>query len=227
MNFRQMITQVRLTVKDTRIRVFHEPEIAFALNEGKDELVKIIREANENFFETASSGTISSTTTPNASIITLPADFARLVNIKVTSTGYEDTTFQYRRQSDYRFQQALLDGGSFASGSGHFYYDFQGASTMLLAPGANIDLLYTMDYLQTVADMTLPEDTPSQIPAEHHGFIVTWATVECMRKIEDPRLSTYESKLEYQRTSVIAGVNTRQAKEPVFVTGFQEEEYGG
>ena len=227
MNFRDMITQVRLTMKDTRMRVFQEPEIAFALNEGKDELVKIIRQANENFFETSATGTISSTVTPNPGVITLPTDFSQLRNIKISSTGQEDVTFQYLNQSDYRFMQALLDGGSFANGQGHFYYDFVGASTMILAPGSDIDLTYAMDYIQTVPDMTLPDDTPTQIPAEHHGFIVTWAVVECMRRIEDPRLDQYSSKLEFQKDSVIAGVNTRQAKEATFVTGFMEEEYWG
>lgn len=227
MNLREMITQVRLTVKDTRIRVFQEPEIVFALNEGKDELVKIIRDANESFFETAVSGTISSTTTPNYSTITLPADFAQLRNINITSSGMEDTTFQRLNQSDPRFQQSLLDGGSFANGQGIFFYDFMGLSTMALAPGSDIDLTYKMDYIKTVTNMSLPTDTPSEIPSEHHGFIVTWAVCECMRKIDDPRLQNYESKLEFQKNTVIAGVNTRQSKEATFVTGFMEEEYWG
>jgi hypothetical protein len=191
-------------MKDMRLRVFQEPEIVFALNEGKDELVKIIREANENFFETSASGTISSTTTPNASTITLPADFSRLRNIRATSSGMEDVIFQYMNQSDYRFRQALLDGGSFGSGGGILYYDFQGLGTMILAPGADMDMTYTMDYIQTVSDMSLPTDEPTQIPAEHHGFIVTWAVVECMRKVEDARLDQYQSKLEYQKESVVA-----------------------
>jgi len=227
MDLRNMITQVRLKLKDTRVRVFQQPEIIFALNEGKDELVKIIREANESFFETTVTGTISSTTTPNASIVTLPADFAQLRDIKITTAGYQDTVFQRLNHSDPRFQNSLLDGGSFANGMGVFFYDFQGLSTMLLAPGSDIDLAYSLDYIKTVTDMVLPTDTPTEIPAEHHGFIVTWGICECMRMVEDDRLDQYESKLEFQRNSVIAGVNTRQAKEPTFVTGFMEEEYWG
>ena len=225
MDLRTMITQVRLTMRDTAIRAFQEPEIVYALNEGKDELVKIIRDANESFFETTATGTISSTTTPNASEITLPSDFAQLRNIKITTSGQEDTTFQRMNHSDPRFQFALIDGGSFANGQGIFFYDFVGLSTMILAPGCDVDLGYSMSYIKTVTDMGLATDTPSEIPAEHHAFIVTWAITECMRKIQDNRLQEYISKLEFQRESVIAGVNMRQTKEAEFVTGFMEEEY--
>lgn len=226
MDLRTMITQVRVKLKDLSVRSFQEPEIIFALNEGKDELVKIIRNANESFFEDTATGTISSTTTPNYSTISLPTDFAQLRQIGITSSGMEDIGFIKMNQSDARFKAALLDGGSFAGGQHAFYYDFVGLSTLILAPGADVDLAYKLDYIKTVPDMALPADTPSEIPAEHHGFIVTWAIVELLPD-GDPRIEKYKSKLDFQKDSTIASVNTRQVKEPEFVVGFMEEEFWG
>jgi hypothetical protein len=221
---RTMLLQVRTKVKDLSTRTFHESEIITALNEGKNECVKIIRQADENYFETTVSGTISSTTSPNYSQITLPVDFAELRNIQVTNSGLEDTGFIKLNHSDERFKQALLDGGSFASGLGVAYWDFL-ANTMIFAPGADIDLGYKMHYIKLVADMMLPDSYPEGIPAEDYDFIVTWAICECMRSTSDPRLAGYLDKLSFQRDSIIASVNTRQVKEPEFVKGFQEQEW--
>jgi len=58
--FQTMIVHVRMKVKDTAMRIFRDPEIIASINEGKNELVKIIRQANEEFFETSTTGTISS-----------------------------------------------------------------------------------------------------------------------------------------------------------------------
>jgi hypothetical protein len=218
-----MIFTVRTKVKDLAVRTFHEHEIIAALNEGKNEVVKLIRQADENFFETTVTGTISSTTTPNYSQITLPVDFAELRNLTVTNQGMEDTTFIKLNQSDERFRQALLDGGSFSNGFGRMYWDFM-ADTMIFAPGADLDLGYQMHYIKVVPDMALPDSYPVGVPVEDYDFIVTWAICECMRSIKDERLKTYLDKLEFQRGSVVESVNTRQIKEPTFVTGFMEQE---
>ena len=219
-----MIFTVRTKLKDLAVRKFHEHEIIAALNEGKNECVKLIRQANENFFEDTVAGTISSTSTPNYSQITLPANFAELRNLTVTNAGLEDTGFIKLNQSDERFKSALLDGGSFASGLGIAYWDFL-ADTMIFAPGADIDLGYRMHYIKTVPDMELPGDLPVGIPAEDYDFIVTWAICECMRAVEDPRLDAYLAKMEYQKGSVTESVNTRQVKEPEFVKSYMESEF--
>jgi hypothetical protein len=223
---RDMITLVRIKVKDLAVRQIMDPEIQAALNEGKNELVKIIRQANENYFEEVLATTISSTTTPNFSTLTLPADFSELREIKVTTGGLEDTTFQYLNQSDQRFRQALIDGGSFLSGAGIIYYDFYGAGQMIFAPGADLDLAVRLFYIKTIPDMTLPQDS-ALIPLEHKDFVVSWAICECMRSLQDQRLDAYLAKLDMQQELVIQSINTRQRKEPVFVTGFMEEEYWG
>jgi hypothetical protein len=222
-----MVALVRTKVKDLSVRQFYEHEIILALNEGKNELVKTIRQASENYFEATASGTISAVTVPNYSTITLPTDFIELRNITITTSGKEDIKFVRMNQSDDRFKYALMDGGNFASGAGAFYYDFMGMNTMILAPGSDQELTYSLDYIRMVNDMLLPDDYPAGIPPEHYDFIVTWAIAECLRAQGDKRLPLYESKLEYQRNTVIASVNTRQRKDPEFVTGYMESEGWG
>ena len=97
-----MLTMVRTRLRD--LRVGSEYELVAFLNEGKNEVVKIIRQADENFFETTTSVTISATTAPNKSSITLPADFATLRNLSITTVGMESTQFYFMSQSDRRFQ---------------------------------------------------------------------------------------------------------------------------
>jgi hypothetical protein len=219
-----MLVITRTKLRDLSVRSFLEPELIIALNEGKNELAKIIRQANENFFEDTTTGTISATTSPNYSSITLPTDFSVLRDLHITNIGYEDIRFVKEDQSSNKFRGALVDGGNFGAGSGTFLYDFKGKDTIILAPGANVELTYSLDYIKTVPDMTLPDHYPIGIPAEHWDFIVTWAITECMRSVNDKRLSNYEGKLEYQAKSVIQSVNSRQAREPQYVKGFLEDE---
>jgi hypothetical protein len=222
-----MIALVRTKVRDLNVRKLHEYEILAALNEGKNELVKLMRQADENFFETTVEGTISSTTSPNYSTISLPSNFAELRNLQVTSAGLEDTIFINLSQSDNRFRQALLDHGSFANGASVLYYDFMGKDSIIVAPGLDIDMTYLMHYIRTIPDMIYPNDYPIEIPPEHIDYIVTFAICECMRTIGDERLAVYLEKLDKQEQTVIASINTRQSKEPKFVTGYMEEEFWG
>jgi hypothetical protein len=222
-----MVFMVRTKVKDLAVKVFHEAEIVSALNEGKNECVKIIRQANENYFEETYTGTISTTASPNYAQITLPTDFSELRNLQVTNIGLEDTTFTRLNQSDPRFRTACLDSGSYTSGLGIMYWDFVGKDYMIFAPAPEIDLGYKMHYIKTIPDMGLPDSYPIGIPAENFDYIVTWAICECMRTYKDNRLDDYLIKLEYQRRAIIESVNTRQVKEPQFVTGYMENEYWG
>jgi len=223
-NLRGMITAARLTLRDLSVRSFPEPFFVGAANEGKNELAKIIRQARESYFEYAATGTITATSAPNPSEITLPDDFSELLQISITNVGYEDIGFIFLRQSDPRFHQALIDGGSFGSGAGVFYYDIVGLKTLRLAPGADIALTYAIKYTQIVADMTLPTDAPTAIPADYYDYIVTWMVCEALRSVGDQRLTLYLDKLERQKNSTVASVNARQVREPMFVRGYMESE---
>ncbi len=197
-----------------------EAQILQALNEGKDELVKLIRQSREDWFLTTVSGTISAAAAPNYSSLALPADFAEIKELMITRSGYEGISFAYMDRSDPRFKNAQISGSTDA-GDDH-YYDLVGVTTMVFAPGFSEALPYTMTYIATVADMTKRSDTPA-LPAEHHRFIITWAVADVLRSLGDPRLSAYDEKLAYQRNSVIEAVNSTDIKEPRFARAFDED----
>jgi hypothetical protein len=224
MNLKTMLFKTRMILQDLEVRKVPEPFLLAAANEGKNELVKIIRQAHKNYFETTTTGTIAIATPPNPSDITLPSDFAELKQIMVTDTGFEDTGFIYKPHNHPEFQEALIMGGGFANGMGNFYYDIVGEKTMRLAPGSDVAFNYTLDYVATIADMALPTDSPTGIPAEHHDYIVTWMICEGMRSIGDIRLDSYLVKLEAQGDTVKESINDRQIKDPKFVRGYMQEE---
>lgn len=224
MDLKTMIWQVRQRVGDPKLRVVPDPVIASYLNEGKNQLVRIIQQADESFFQVTVTGTISATSAPNASEITLPPDFCELKDIKCTQTGYEDIKFHHVKQYRDDFREALVRGGSFANGTGRFMYDFYGLDRMILSPGSDIDLPYQMDYIRRVDDMSHPDDWPTELTPDMGDYMMNWASTECLRHLGDPRVSTYEVKLETQKESIVMTVNRRTLREVKCVTGFMEEE---
>jgi hypothetical protein len=223
-NLQTMLTMTRVKIGDLSVRKVPESLLVMAANEGKNELVKIIRQAHKNYFEDSTTGTIATATPPNPSDITLPNDFAELKEIMITDTAYQDTGFIFKNHSAPEFKEALIMGGGFANGMGNFYYDIVGERTLRLAPGADIAMNYLMHYVKTIPDMVLPQDAPIGIPPEHWDFIVTWMICEAMRSIGDPKLDSYISKLEFQKETVLESVNDRQTKDPRFVRGYMQEE---
>lgn len=224
-NLQDMLLLVRTRMQDLRVRLLPEHDIVDYLNEGKDDLAGIIRQARENFFEETVSRTISSTTTPNYSSITLPDNFSELRELRVTQSGYEDTNFSKLSKSDQRFRQALIDGGNMASGQGMFYYDFSGEFTLIFAPGSDMDLAVDVTYIKTIPDMTLPSDYPTGIPRQYARYMVRYAETECLREVNDARLSDWESRLERMEARITDSVNARQIRDAQYVVGFMEEEF--
>jgi hypothetical protein len=224
-NARSFLFRTRQSIRDMGLRVWNDPELLQAANEGKNELVKIIRQAREDYFVTTTTGTITTASSPNPSVITLPADFAELKQIEVTTSGREDIRFTHLDRANPQFQDALVNGQGFAGGVGQFYYDIMGLDRMELAPGADEALGYLIYYVKTIPDMTAPTDTPTGIPPEHWDAIVTWMVCEALRSMGDNRLVAYEDKLSRQLENVVASVNARQIREAEFVRGFMEDEW--
>jgi hypothetical protein len=226
-NLQGFLVQARLRLDDLHVRIYPEPLLISAANEGKNELVKIIKQAHQNYFEATTSITIPVAAVPLASEVTLPTDFSSLRDIYVTQSGYEDIGFIYRQHSDYQFRQALIAGGSFGSGTGTFFYDIVGDRTLRLAPGSDMALTAEIAYIKMISDMSLPTDAPTGIPSEHWDYIITWMVCEGLRfKQKSNELIIWEAKKEYQKQMIIASVNDRQVREPKFVTGFMDHEEG-
>ncbi len=224
MNLGEMLFYSRSMLQDMNVKRINEAHLVRALNEGKNELAKIIRQAREDFFVTTTTGTISSAVSPNPSVISLPADFAELKQLEITSSGRETIEFQYLDRSDPDFHRLLLDTQSLGAGVDCLFYDIIG-STIEIAPPLDISLAYKMYYVSTVPDMVGITDTPALIPVEHHDYVVTWAVAEGLRSAGDNRYELYLEKLKAQEAGVIDCVNARQIKDPEYVRGYLEDDW--
>lgn len=225
MNLLDMHVATRLTLRDVGIKDIPDGFLTHAANEGKDELAKIIRQARQDFFIATATGTISAVTiTGTSSVITLPTDFMELKDIRITSDGYRDIEFEYKDLAKHAFRSALIYGLEAGVAPELFYYDIISRNSIRLAPPTGMALAYELDYIPTLAAMVGMDDTPTQIPAEHHGFIVSWMICEALRSRADGRLGSYASKLEHQRGMIVEAVAVRQIREPQFVTGYLEDE---
>jgi hypothetical protein len=223
-DLRTILLLSRMKLKDLGVKRFTEIELIAAANEGKNELAKIIRQAREDFFYKTATGTFSTTTAPNYSEITLPADFSQLKDIEVTTAGYEWTEFAPCDISDPRFKEAARYGGSYGGGSGTAYYDVVGNTKVVFAPGFDVALDYRMRYISVVPDLRYPTDTIAPIPLEHFDYIVTYVVAECMREGENPAYQLWLDKLERQKDMIVESINTVQIRDPKYVRGYMEEE---
>lgn len=225
MDLQTIIFLARAKLKDLGMARWTEVELVGAANEGKNQLVKIIRQARNDFFFTTTTGTISTTTTPNPSVVSLPSDFHELKTLQVTSSGYESVDFVHLDRSDPKFRYSLQMGGDFSGGGDIFYFDIMGMSDLVLAPGSDIEMALTIGYTKYVANMTVPADEPTDIPEEHQDYIVNHIVCEGLRETGDANLTAYLLKLERQASSIMQAVGDVQIKDAVFVRGFMEEEF--
>jgi hypothetical protein len=225
MTLREIIFAARGKLKDQGMKRWRDPELVIAANEAKDDLVATLRQSKKDYFQTTVSVTIPISATPNMSTFALPADFANLKDIKVTTPDYEWIDFIHLDHADPRFNEWLRFGASFASGEGFFYYDIIGREMVVLAPGSDLALDATLYYSRTCPDMALPTDTPTGIPEELHDYLVTYVVAECLRETGDAQLQGYLDKLEKTREDILQILSDQQVREPQFARGFMEGEW--
>jgi hypothetical protein len=225
---KRILIDSRLRLGDLSVHQYPEALLLSAANEGKNDLVRLLRAVREDYFKSTGTGSISATTAPNTSEITLPTDFAELKTIEITNSGYEHIDFEPMDRADNRFKDAAIDGGDFNSGYGKFYYDTNssGVSIMELSPGSDIALAYKVHYIKTIADMTQLEIGPTGIPAEFWDYVTTYVICEVLRSRGDERLSGYLDKLASQSVSIQGVASSRQIMHPKYVRGFMEDEEG-
>lgn len=225
MNLQQILFSARAKLKDLGMKRWRESELVAAANEGKNVLVQLIRQARQDYFEISVSITIPVAVAPNASEATLPADFVQVKDLEITTADYEWIQFLNLDRTDPRFKYALREGGTFLSGEGTFFYDIVGKTKIVFSPGSDIALACKLSYIQNVADMAYPTDTPSPIPVEYHDFIVSFIVCECQRETNDPQLVGNLDKLQRQKESIAMSVADLQVREPNYVRGFMEGEW--
>jgi hypothetical protein len=149
-----------------------------------------------------------------------------LKELRITTSGYEYIDFLASDRSRPQFRNAMIDGGSFGSGTGIVLYDIYGNNTLMLAPGFDVALDLQIDYIQLVPDLALPTDEPTLIPTKYHNMIPDYAVLEALRSSNDARFSKYDEKVKGAEKLLSVGVQPRQVRETKVVYGYMEgEEY--
>ena len=96
------------------------------------------------------------------------------------------------------------------------FFDVIGSTEIQVVPclGAAGGAMVAVNYVAVPADMVVPADTPSTIPAEYHPFITNYMIAEAMRATGDQRLGAYDSKVTALRESIGKSVSTRALGQP-------------
>jgi len=233
-SLRNFLYLARTQLDDMSVQKISEGLLLGAANEGKNELVKLIRRARQDYFQKFTVLTVPIADPLDPSEMDLPDEFSILKDLQIKTAGYENVKFFPADRSSETFRQAIINRRFNSQNSGYFFYDVgSGSNTpgvlsvLKLAPGSDINLSLKVVYDGTVLDMTEPDDEPTPIPPEHWDYIVTWMVCNALRTKTDPRLASFESKLKYQGERVVDSVGIRQVRDPVFVTGYLENEWYG
>jgi hypothetical protein len=224
MNLKQMLVEARLALRDVGVKSTADLLLVGSANEAKDEVVQIMRQAREDFFFATTTSLVTTATSPNPSVVNLPTDFSLLKNLYCNDRGYEGIVFMPMDQADPRFRRALIDGGSYSGGNSVAYFDLYGNSRLLLAPGFDLALNLTIDYIKSVADMADLNDEPTDIPPEYHHYIVIHMVCDALRMAANSSLAAWEAHLQEKKEYMQQNIQPRQIKDPIFVRGYMEEE---
>jgi hypothetical protein len=224
MNLKEILFIARSRLRDLGVSRFSEAELIASINEGICDMSSIIRQAREDYFLTSTTSTVATAVAPNPSVMVMPDDFLELKDLWVLNQGFEDIDFIAADRTTKQYRRALLDGGSFGSGSGVIYYDIYGNSTIQFAPGFDVALTIRVDYIQTVPDLAMPADVPSLIPTKWHNDIPDYAVAEALRSVGDKRWRIYTDKVKDSEKTLQAGIQPRQVREGKFVTGYMESD---
>lgn len=187
------------------------------LNKAKDRVWEIIKEAREDFFQTADTITINATTKEYA----LASNFRSIVGLKCTTGGYETLKLRRVDQGTREFQErdALPADGS--QNGGELIYTIIAQSKIKFAdfPPASLTLSY--DYIRILADYTLSGSSTSDVDDEHREFMEAYATYKALLKNpEDKRLMGFKSDLARLEPNVARSVKIRNQRESVHVAPF-------
>lgn len=219
-----LLKDCRLALKDVGVKATADSMLISSANEAKDEIVQIIRQARQDYFITFTTTTVTPANPPFPSTVTLPVDFMLLKDLACNDAGYEGLVFIPLDQTDPRFRRALIDGGSYSAGNALCYYDIQGSSQLLLAPGFDLSLNLTIWYIKTVKDMVALTDEPEGIPSEYCHYIMAHMVCDALRMAASPALAAWETHLAEKKIFMMQNMSPRQVKDPVFVRGFGEDE---
>lgn len=196
------------------------------LNEGKDAVWAILKEAKQGHLKTASQFTVSTALNYFAPIIpgtreySLPLDFRDMEFIECLTPGYEDIKFTYLRQNNPRYQEARKGAtalGSGAPGQWEFYYDILGNRTISFAQYTPNNLNVVLWYSRAIADID-PDSPIDGIIMPYPRLIATYGVKRATIALQDLALfDRWKEEWKEQILSAAATAGERQDADPEFV----------
>lgn len=225
---RKFLFLARAHLDEFSVQEIKEVSLIAAANEGKNEIVKIIRSARQDFFESYDDITLPVAASNDPTEADLPTDLAVIKDLSIIQAGFEDIQFRHvdRAHPDFISATRATGLGWTVSNGCTLLWDINEDRPPVLkvAPGLDRTLECKVVYDAVVADMVLPDDSPAGIPLEHLDYIVTWMVVSALRTRADVRLDSFLGKLRDQEMLIRSSVGVRQVRELEFVRGYLEEE---
>ena len=206
------------------------------INEGKDELWSILKQANENLFVVSSQATQSNNPYyfPALSLTvreyTLPFDVRDILFIEVTGpSGYERVKFTRKAMTHPDFRDARTGatafnaqgGSSPLTGVGEYFYDVVGKSTIVLAQYPEVAFTLIIWFIRTLPDITLGSTTGTidEILFPFHKKIVDYAVMKIMLREEQDNFAAWKSQWRDDVIGTVQGVG-RKSADPIFTADF-------
>jgi len=195
------------------------------LNEGKDAVWGILKEAKQGHLETPSQFIDSAKLNyfgpiiPGTREYDLPADFRDMEFIECMTPGFEDTKFTYLRQNNPRYQEArkAATAGGSSSSISQFYYAILGNRTISFAQYLVNSLNLVLWYSRAIADID-PDEPIDGVIMPYPRLIATYGAKRATLGLQDLALfDRWKEEWKEQILGAAASAGERQDADPEFV----------
>ena len=169
------------------------------INEAKDSVWSVLRTLDEDYFVASSQASTSTDDdyfaafTTSSREVNLPNNCREVRFIEVTTSGYEDLEFEFRRLSDPEFQverklATLAGSGSGTQQHAKYLYTILGRRTLMLAQYLEAAVTAKIWYVKALDDLDV-DSTLTEILHPFHKKIVTYALERATLALQEEQLS--------------------------------------
>jgi hypothetical protein len=210
---------------------FTNQQLISFINEGKDAFWTALVTSADDYFIQQTTGTTGQVNTflPLSTTVreyTLPSDCLAPRFIEVTSSGFEDVRFVYRKITHPDFQQqrrdATANGPATGSNFSIYYYTIVGKETFMLAAYPEQALTLSIWYVRSLPDLVNLGDSIDETVLPFPRVICDYV-VRKIELIKDP--ATFAAWKDEWRTNLmlmIEGASPRDETNGVFVSDFDD-----
>ena len=195
----QSLVDDLITRLDSFASAYDATSLLSFINEGKDEVWKVLRTLDEDYFVAGSQAATSTDDDYFAGFsrssreVNLPNNCREVRFIEVTTAGYEDLDFEFRRLSDPEFQVERKLATIAGSGSGRqqhakYLYTIIGRRTLMLAQFLEAAVTAKIWFVRALDDLDL-DSTLTEILHPFHKSIVTFALERATLALQEEQLS--------------------------------------